>query len=586
MLAIEIKEPVHPGDRGTGNSMTPRDEGKVCFFFQMLQGMNKGVFRDGIIILLAQLFLMAGLVLAGKEVILDPLLQIVLLFYASYTGWAIFEKERQEGAVEYMLSLPVSRTRLFFVKFMPRAIMILIVLAFYLLLRHLFDFPFVLETLSFSLTYVVFFFVSLAFSLSIKSFITAFLLTALLSLGQGFFIKMLDRTLPDSEALLRANLTILVFPLLFFVLFQGYDIKPLSYFNRKYAPPALFLSILIALFAFFTTGETWNNHILNKSGSTIRFKCKKSEILQQQEKEIKRFKYKGCVFPLYEVEENFFLYAVKREPGRNGCPLSALIIIDLKSGKEKRLFDIPEGWDLVGLFPGKVGKLIDGTYYLVLQSRERQLQMIMAVTGKKVKQIPISGNLSNQYIVEFFHAARSSRQFFMLTKDSMVYRVDESGAAEELFYAEALAPWKDKLLVFDRSGMTLYKISGEAGLTPVYRQEGRIKKILRHWGTHETRLVIFKNGKEFFMLDLEKEEEPININLTFPPFYYLALGEKYILLHRQPQEIIISEIQKGKIIEKKRWQPRVEFEYEQIYVSPYGIMVYNEKEYEVYPFKK
>lgn len=586
MSAIDIKKPVYPGDRGTGNSITAEPARKANFFYQMLQGMNKDIPRDGLIILLSQFLLLAGLVLAGKDIILDPLLQIVLLFYASYAGWAMFEKERQEGAMEYMLSLPVSRTRLFFVKFIPRAVMVLTVLAFYLLLRHLFDFPIALDTLGFSLTYIVFFFVSLAFSLSIKSFITAFLLTALLSVGQGFLIKMLDRTLPDSDALLRANLAVLVFPLLFFAFFQVYDIKPLSYFNRKYAPPAFLLGILIVLFAFFTSGEIWHQYVLSKSGSTIRCKCGKSEILQLRGKKIKRFKYKGCVFPLYESAENNLLYAAKRETGKNGCQVKAVIAIDLKTGKEQQLVDIPEGWNLPGLFPGKIGKFVNGTYYLIMQSGERQLQMMMAISGKNVNQIPLSGDLSSLDIIELVHATPAAGQFFVITKDKMVFRVDESGAVEKLFHMEALAAWKDKLLVFDQSGMTLYKISGNAGLTPVYQQKGKIKKVLRHWGTHETRLVIFKKDREFFMLDLEKEEEPVRINLTFPPFYYLALGEKYILLHCLPQEIIISEIQKGNVIEKERWQPRVEFEYQQVYVSPYGIMVYNLKEYEVYPFKK
>jgi hypothetical protein len=440
--------------------------------------------------------------------------------------------------------------------------------------------------MSFSITYIVFFLVSLAFSLSIKNFITVFLLTSLFSFGQAFCIKMLlDRTLPDSEVLLRANITILVFPILFFILFRFYDIKPLSYFNRKFAAPAFLLAILIAGAAYLTTGETWNNYILSKGGSMIRCKCIKTEIFTNQAEAVKRFKYEGCVFPLYEVEQKKILYAVRRKPDENGCRLSDLVAIDLKRGNERRLFDIPEGWSLAGLYPGKIGKFIDDTYYVILQSYERELQIIMAITGNNVKQIAISGNLLGQDIIEFFHVARSPRQFFVITKSSLVYRIAESGAAEELFYAEGLASWKDKLLVFDKSGMTLYKVS-ETGLVPIYREKGKIKKILRRSGTHETRLVIIKKDKGYFMMDLEKDEEPVKISLKFPPFFYLARGDKYLLLHHRSQEIIISEIIKGNVIEKKNWQPEIEFEYEQIDVSSYGILVFNEKEYEVYSFKK
>lgn len=584
MAAINTKEAALPEDAAPD---TGRNEGKTCFLSQVLQGTHKHLLRDGSIILLAQFVLLAVLLTADKGPILDPLLQIFLLFYASYTGWAMFEKERQEGAEEYMLSLPVSRTRLFFIKFLPRAAVVSLVLAFYLLLHHLFDFPFILDNVSFSITYAIFFFVSLAFSLSIKNFITVFLLTSLLSIGQAFCIKMfLDRTLTDTEALFRANASLLVFPILFFILFQVYDIKPLSYFNRKFAPPACLLVFIIAGTALLTTGETWNIYSLTSGGSVIRSKCTKTEILNKQAEEVKRFKYKGCVFPLYEVEQENFLYAVRRNRDDNkGCWLSSLITVDLESGDEQQLFDLPEGWSLDGSSPGKIGKIIDGTYYVVLQSYERQLQMVIGISGENVKQIPISGILHEQYISEFFHISHPPLRFYIITRSKLVYRIDETGAAEKLFAAEALATWKDKMLVFDKTGMTLYKIS-EGSLTPIYRETGKIQKMLRRFAAHETRLVIFKKGKEYFMLDLEKDEEPEKINLKFPPFYYLVQDDKYILFNNRPQEIVISEIKNGKVIEKAKWQPEIEFEYEQIYVSSHGFMVFNEKEYEVYPFKK
>lgn len=584
MTAIEINESMTPAGSEGGRSKIDKYKGKVCFFFQLLQGVNKHLFRDGIIILLAQLALLAGLLIAEKEIILDPVLQIFLIFYASYTGWALFEKERQDGAVEYMLSLPVSRSRLFFIKFIPRAVVVIIVLAFYLLLQHLFDFPFILDKLSFSITYLVFFLVSIAFSLGIKSFITVFLLTSLLSLGQAFYIKILSPTLSDSEALLRANLTILVFPLLFFVIFQFYDIKPLSYFNRKFAPPAFIIAAIILAVIHFTAEGTWHIYTLTKSGSVIRNKCSKTDILKKQEGKLKRFKYKGCVFPLREIEEKNLLYAVRRTTQKNVCVLSSLVSVDLKTGRERQLFEVTQGWDVAGWFPGKIGKIVDETYYLILQSTQRQVQMILAINGEDVKQVPISGDLHGQYIEEFFHVVNSPRQFFLIDKSSMVYRVDESGVSERLFQAEALAAWKEKLLVFDSSGMTLYNCIED--LTPIYKKEGETVKVLRQSGTHETRLVILKIDKRYYMLDLEKENEPVQVKFDYPPFYYEVLEDKYILFHRLPQEIIISEIKNGKIIEREKWYPQIEFDYGQIYISSSGILVYNEKEYEVYEFKK
>jgi hypothetical protein len=88
------------------------------------------------------------------------------------------------------------------------------------------------------------------------------------------------------------------------------------------------------------------------------------------------------------------------------------------------------------------------------------------------------------------------------------------------------------------------------------------------------------------LLDLENENEPVKLDIKFPPFYYLVREGRYFLLHRNPQQIVISEVRDGKIINEEKWQPQIEFEYGQIWVSAYGVMVFNEQEYEVYPFKK
>ncbi|MCI0470332.1 MAG: hypothetical protein L0Y73_01590, partial [Candidatus Aminicenantes bacterium] len=235
-------------------------------------------------------------------------------------------------------------------------------------------------------------------------------------------------------------------------------------------------------------------------------------------------------------------------------------------------------------------KLIDGDYYLVMQSGEKRLQMLMTITQKEVKQVPISGEVNGSYIYEFFHATRMPRLFFVLSSTSenvpsVIYQLDESGASKKLFQVEALTSWKEKLLVFDRSGMTLYKV-GEQGLTSVYQVKGRIKKMLRDGGTHENRLVVYKKDSAFFMLDLENDNDPVRLDIKYPPFYYLEREGRYFLLHRNPQEIVISEVRDGKILKAATWQPQIEFEYGQIWVSAYGVMVFNEQEYEVYPFKK
>ena len=72
----------------------------------------KKVLKDGIIIVIILMLLILALLLTDKDVYLAPALEIFLVLYASFTGWSMFERERQEGAMEYLLSLPVSRIKL------------------------------------------------------------------------------------------------------------------------------------------------------------------------------------------------------------------------------------------------------------------------------------------------------------------------------------------------------------------------------------------------------------------------------------------------------------------------------------------
>ena len=70
----------------------------------------------------------------------------------------------------------------------------------------------------------------------------------------------------------------LVFPLFFFVLFQRYDIKPVSYFNRKFFPGLLLLTGLIAGILFLTAPAGWKNLYLTSEGLILKNSCRLSEI--------------------------------------------------------------------------------------------------------------------------------------------------------------------------------------------------------------------------------------------------------------------------------------------------------------------
>jgi len=153
----------------------------------------KKILKEGIIIILILTGLMVHILTTDRDpYTASVIFEIFLLLYASFTGWSMFDRERQEGAVEYLLSMPVSRTRLFFLKFIPRTFSVLLLLGVYLLLHSHIDFPSFRPLFDFSLIYLAFFLVSLSLSLTLKNFIGALFITSFLSLGLTLLLKVID----------------------------------------------------------------------------------------------------------------------------------------------------------------------------------------------------------------------------------------------------------------------------------------------------------------------------------------------------------------------------------------------------------
>ena len=58
-------------------------------------------------------------------------LWLIILLCSILLGTSAFEKERKNGAFEYMLTFPYSRLKLLFVKFIPRLFILLMLLGIY-----------------------------------------------------------------------------------------------------------------------------------------------------------------------------------------------------------------------------------------------------------------------------------------------------------------------------------------------------------------------------------------------------------------------------------------------------------------------
>ena len=116
----------------------------------------KRVLKEGLIIFLIVAALFAAILNTDKDVYIAPAIELFLLLYASFSGWSVFNREREEGALEYMLSLPVSRPKLLLIKFAPRILLLGLVFVCYCCLGSAFSLPAILKITDFAVFYFTF----------------------------------------------------------------------------------------------------------------------------------------------------------------------------------------------------------------------------------------------------------------------------------------------------------------------------------------------------------------------------------------------------------------------------------------------
>jgi hypothetical protein len=548
----------------------------------MLATETKRIFKDGAVIFIVLAAIVAGILFTDRDAYLAPALEIFLLLYASFTGWSLFERERQENAGEYMLSLPLSRSRLLLLKFLPRLLSVSLMLLIYLRLHQSWHLPSFLNPFDFSVLFAGFFLLSIAFSISFKNFITAFFTTCLLLIGQILLIKLLDNflfqrydaTREIGLSILQASLTVLIFPLFFFFLFQRYDIKPISYFNKKFFPGLLILTLLIAGIIILTAPRDWNNLYLTPNGLILKNSCQRSEILVDHQ----RHHFKGCLTVLRETEDGNTLYCLINElKQKEKCINKNLAVIDLKTGALKTIYRFPEGWAIYGGYPGEIGAIQNGTYSLLLQNTLLKKAMLLQVHNGNIRKIPIAGNFYDPNIGYVFYLNSTPPQFIILS-DPNVYRLDISGRTEELTKTKSFNVWQDKMLLFESSGINLYQV-GEK-LTLLLQRKGNYKKNLRHISGFESRSVIYHVNRDYFWLDMEQQKES-KLDLLSPPYTYQQSGDDFNVVFAHGSTFTIMKIRSGKRSETV-WE--LGFQPSGIRISPFGLLVFREQKYKVYPF--
>jgi hypothetical protein len=541
----------------------------------MLATESKRIIKDGAVIFMVLAAIFAGIIASDQDVYLAPALEIFLLLYASFTGWSMFERERQENASEYMLSLPISRSRLLLLKFLPRLLSVSLILSIYLRLHHSWQLPSFLSPVDFSILYAGFFLLSIAFSISFKNFISAFFTACLLSIGQILLIKLLDNSREIGQIIRQAGLAILVYPLLFFILFQRYDIRPLSTFNKKFFPGLLAATGLIAGFIFFQAPANWKNLNLTTTGLILRNSCEVSEITLKSG----RKRIPSCLIVLRESTDGNTLYCMTRKlNGNSRCIETSIVTLDMETGNLQTLYRIPAGWTIYEGNYREFGSIRNGAFSIFLQNPKSKKAMIIEIDSGHVKTFPIKGDFYDSRISYVMHLAGEPRQLVIFSEPRL-YRLHVSGRVDELAMTNSLDVWHDKILLFESSGLNLYRVGEE--LIPLLQRKGNYKKSPRRLGGYESRGVVYHADRNYFWLDLKQQKEE-KLESKSPPYTYQQSGDRFYVVFVNNTVFTIRELRSGKQSETE-WDPG--FKPAAIRISPFGILAFRDQKYKVYSFK-
>jgi len=195
---------------------------------------------------------------SGWEIsgILQPVFLAFVLVFAAYAGVSIFQAEKKDRALEYLLALPISTWKILIMKILPRftALVLLIVIGGFAGVIKDF-FPDLIAL-------IVVFVVGLCLSLAVESMINAVIGVLLINLIIYYSILMIDYlVLPEglpgnyTAMIITAHVVsimLLLVPLCagFLMTMKKLDFKPLKWqagFYLKVALPSMFLMITFIL---------------------------------------------------------------------------------------------------------------------------------------------------------------------------------------------------------------------------------------------------------------------------------------------------------------------------------------------------
>lgn len=527
------------------------------------------------------------------------ILKVFLILYASYTGWSMFDRERQENAMEYLLSMPISRTRLFLLKFLPRLVCVLVILGLFLAVHKYFNAIGFLQPSLFAAFYLSFFLVSVSFSLSIRNFILALFTTAFLAVGLSYYYRYFGFEITEVWSMWLANGVLGLFPVVFFLAFQKFDLRAGWSFNRRLIPP-LVLIVLLALGGLLLQKRiVWQEYYITKTGDIIRSSCYngRGQWIHTSQSSNILSEFPGSTIPLIEYQ-GILLFQVRSviEPPnahkhtQQSCLPLRISELNLKTGTQRTLMTISTGWQIDHSRAGVNGMITNGVYYNFLYNLNSNQYKIFSIDlqtpQRTVNEINIYGNLEGDQLFYLFHMQESPRQFFIMG-DNHLFRVKANGATEAFApVSRQMAAWKNHLVTFDDGIMHTYELNNQ--ITLIGERSELIRKIRQRNYNFTSYMIFVRLKTGIHLLNMETLELK-KVNLTAIPYYYTITETDSQLLWFEKNNLIYGTLVNGSPVRLGIWQlPNIQ-EPRIIACYPTGVIVFNpfnEYRYLCYPQNK
>lgn len=532
----------------------------------------KKILKEGLIILLIIAALFGAILKTDKDSYIAPAIELFLLLFASFSGWSVFNREREEGAIEYMLSLPVSRPKLLFLKFFPRLLLISGVIILYGFLYRSIELPSILLFRDFIVFYFSFFLVSASFSISLRSFIGTFFLTAILSGGLTFFNNIFDKGSTDSGTILSSNLILLTLPVLFFICFFRFDLKPLFRFNMRFIGFSSLIICAIIGSRILKVEKSFCYHLLTNEGNVYRMGPRGIEYLDDG----LVFKHRKCLWPL--IEKGNYLYVQDHRAG--GKSNRDIYIFDKKERSLKVYFSPEKGW--VTIFPRPMDTAqVAGNRMFILQKNDlKNKYRIISFSGKTPEKYPLNINPGSAPKIFLFHVSSEPLKFFMNSKKGVLIG-SADGKVEGPFKADAISVWKNKLLLFLGGKMTLYSVGEKMKVESV--REGEYKKVKRKFGSERSENVVIRDRKRFYVFNFEDRSFKKK-DIARGLFFSFKKNGNFYLLNQLGDGISVKVYKDNVLISKEKWETMIEGRRRTL-VFGSGIIISNGRQYEKFLFK-